>query len=340
MNWQLWQEGLCDEMNGKYHIIVQNRYLKYEFDIKRNLTMIQGDSATGKTTLVNMIREYSLGGRSSGVQLSCEKPCRVLEGDLWKELLQIIQNTIIFIDEDNDFIETKEFAEAIQGSTNYFVIVTRENLEMLPISITEVYGIKSSGRYGSLRPVYHEMYHIYDFGRENLSQIVPKCFITEDSNSGFEFFSYVAKQNGISCISANGKSNIYGMIVGEKYTEDVLIIADGAAFASQMNRIRRIVERNPHIHLFLPESFEWIILQSDVLNDAEIREILAQPEKYIYGEKWSSWERFFTNLLVEKSKGSYLNYTKKKLNDNYLHGNIQKKILSVLEGIEIQSKDA
>lgn len=48
----------------------------------------------------------------------------------------------------------------MKGSS-YFVIVTRENLEMLPISVEEVYGIKSSGKYGTLQSVYHEMYRMY-----------------------------------------------------------------------------------------------------------------------------------------------------------------------------------
>lgn len=38
-------------MKGKHHVIVKNRSLHYEFDIKRNITIIQGDSGTGKTTL-------------------------------------------------------------------------------------------------------------------------------------------------------------------------------------------------------------------------------------------------------------------------------------------------
>jgi hypothetical protein len=33
------------------------------------------------------------------------------------------------------------------------VIVTRESLEALPISVDEIYGIKSSGKYGGLAPV-------------------------------------------------------------------------------------------------------------------------------------------------------------------------------------------
>lgn len=39
-------------MKGNYHIVVQNNRLRYELDVKRNITLICGDSATGKTTLL------------------------------------------------------------------------------------------------------------------------------------------------------------------------------------------------------------------------------------------------------------------------------------------------
>ena len=45
-------------MKGKYHITVANEMVKYDFDIRRNITIIKGDSAPGKTTLVEMIREF------------------------------------------------------------------------------------------------------------------------------------------------------------------------------------------------------------------------------------------------------------------------------------------
>ena len=147
-------------MKGSCHVIVQNRYLKYEFDVRRNLTVIQGNSATGKTTLVEMIRESHLDSQS-GVSVSCERPCRVIEGDLWQEQISYIKDSIVFIDEGASFVETEAFASAAKSSSNYFVIVTRENLEMLPVSVEEVYGIRSSGKYGTLEPVYHEMYRLY-----------------------------------------------------------------------------------------------------------------------------------------------------------------------------------
>ena len=36
-------------MKGKHKIVVKNNRLHYEFEIKRNITIIKGDSATGKT---------------------------------------------------------------------------------------------------------------------------------------------------------------------------------------------------------------------------------------------------------------------------------------------------
>ena len=42
-------------MKGKYSILVQNNRLRYEFTIYRNITIIRGDSATGKTTLLDLL---------------------------------------------------------------------------------------------------------------------------------------------------------------------------------------------------------------------------------------------------------------------------------------------
>ena len=60
-------------MKGIYKITVTNSKVKYEFSIKRNITIIRGDSATGKTTLVEMINEYYESGEQSGITLNCDK---------------------------------------------------------------------------------------------------------------------------------------------------------------------------------------------------------------------------------------------------------------------------
>lgn len=320
-------------MKGSYEITVSNAKIHYNFTIRRNITIIKGDSATGKTTLVDMIREYYEAGENSGIVLTCERNCRVLEGRDWRILLDTIEKTIVFIDEDNSFLPTDEFAEAVQKSDNYYVIVTREGLPNLPYSVEEIYGIRESGKYASLKQTYNELYHLY--GRTDYRKPVkPEYVIVEDSNAGYEFFRGVSKSEERSVISAEGKSNIFGEII-KRQAGSVLIIADGAAFGPEMDRVMKLVERKKEIVLYLPESFEWLILKSGVIEKRKLKAILEKPEEFIESSEYLSWERFFTNLLVEITKDTYLKYSKKKLNKVYLHENISSKILGDMVEIEL-----
>ena len=175
-------------MKGKYTVRIGNNKLRYEFTINRNITILKGDSATGKTTLVEMVREYYENRELSGIVLESDVPCRTLEGRDWAVLLATIKDSIVFIDEENDFLYTVEFAEAIRGSSNYYVLVTREGLPYLPYSVDEIYGIRESGKYAGLKHVYNEFYKIYHPQSINELTSVDRV-IVEDTNSGYEFFS-------------------------------------------------------------------------------------------------------------------------------------------------------
>ena len=85
-------------MKGKHHLIVQNNRLRYELDIRRNITIIKGDSATGKTTLVDMLSQAMDLGDSSGISVSCDKEVVVVSGRRWESTLHEISDAIIFID--------------------------------------------------------------------------------------------------------------------------------------------------------------------------------------------------------------------------------------------------
>ena len=77
-------------MIGAYEVIVRSRRLQYKFTINRNITILRGDSATGKTTLIDMISSFQQNGVSSGITINCKKPCTVLTGIRWKENIQTI----------------------------------------------------------------------------------------------------------------------------------------------------------------------------------------------------------------------------------------------------------
>ncbi|MGN1142155.1 MAG: hypothetical protein ACI4TF_13210 [Oliverpabstia sp.] len=126
----------------------------------------------------------------------------------WKPLLNSMKERIIFIDEGNSFVSSIDFAREIQKSDNYYVIVTREGLVNLPYSVEEIYGIRESGKYASLKQTYNELYHIY--GKQNPTEnTIPSKVILEDSNAGYEFYKGLSENKMWSVISASGKSNIF-----------------------------------------------------------------------------------------------------------------------------------
>ena len=320
-------------MKGKHRVVVSTKRLKYEFEIRRNITIIQGDSATGKTTLIDMIRDFVNNPSGTPVEVMCDKKCHVVEGSLWKEQLSGVSDCIVFIDEGNEFIKTVDFADTIQKTDNYYVIVTRESLPALPYSVEEIYGIRTSGRYGTLKQSYHEFYRIYGINAYE-DKMIPEVVITEDSNSGYQFFEQICIENGLKCGSMNGKSNVFHYLNKHK-DEKIFVIADGAAFGSEIDRVLQVIQGRKNIALYLPESFEWMVMNADILKNNMVRDILRDPSEYVESKLYFSWERFFTAVLIEQTKDTYLAYAKRKLNPAYLSGSIKDSILRQIKMIEL-----
>ena len=101
-----------------------------------------------------------------------------------------------------------------------------------------------------------------------------------------------------------------------------------------MNRLYNQVKVKSNVKLYLPESFEWIILQSGIVDEKEIRTILLEPEQYIDSKDYFSWEQSFAKFLIRCKENTYLQYRKSKLNETYLHEKNKKMILESIKGIK------
>lgn len=310
-------------MKGSHRVIIEAKRVKYDSTLTRNITILTGDSASGKTVLIDYIRDYRRYGSESGVMVSCDRECRTLDNEDWEMQLKRITNSIIFIDEGNRFVTSKEFAKLALESDNYFVLATREKMPMLPYSVQEIYGFRESGKYHEAKQKYNEMYHLYGEISAQ-SSIEPELVITEDSNSGYDFFAKLSEQKNVNCISANGKSNIIKCLQDSEKTQGTrLIIVDGAAFGSEMKEVYEYLNTVGNVVLYAPESFEWLLLSSNTIPNANVTEILQEPENYIDSKKYASWERFFTALLIDMTKGDPVwSYSKKKISSVYVSSKV------------------
>ncbi|MCD8348495.1 MAG: translation initiation factor 2 [Lachnospiraceae bacterium] len=236
-----------------------------------------------------------------------------------------MSNKIIFIEENNNFIFSKEFAEFVKRSGNYFVFVNRAPLRMLPYSIHEVYEIAIDGQHADLKESWHtfrELYSNFPMPEYNRTENV----LTEDSNSGFEFFSSVFWKSMVT--SAGGNSNIPEKI-DKTGDGDLLVIADGAAFGAIMEDCIETLENhdNKRITLWLPESFEYLILKSGIISTPELDMILESIPDYADSKQYISWEQFFTDLLIHLTKDTLFPYSKHHLGKYYMTGMCKQQVI-------------
>ena len=206
---------------------------------------------------------------------------------------------------------------------------------MLPYSVNEIYGFRQSGKFHGAKKKYNEIYHLYGEISER-DKINPQFVITEDSNSGYDFFNELSNQIKIKCISSYGKSNIIKSLQDSESIDGTrLVIVDGAAFGSEMRDISEYLDTVRNVVLYAPESFEWILLSSNTIPNVNVAAILQQPEKYIDSKEYASWEKFFTTVLTSKTQNDPVwAYSKKKLPKAYLSSKVMSAVKKITKLIE------
>ena len=315
-------------MTGTHHVEVKNRDAVFKFDLHRNITIVGGDSGTGKTTLFEMIADYTRLKEASGVNLSCDKQCAALIDLDWQHQLEGISDSIVFIDEGAPYLPTKEFARFINGTDNYYVIFNRESLHELPYSVEEIYEIKASGKYHSFKKRYKSnSKHLY-YKDKLGGKLRYDTLLTEDSKSGYQFYQHYFEGSNIECFTSASNAAIFKWLKDHE-DKKVFVIADGAAFGSEIDRIMKM-RSFENIRLCLPESFEWLILKSGLIKDHDISVILEDPSSYIECAEHFSWENFFERLLIDSTVDTPFQYAKKELNPIYfVKSNADKIIMEI-----------
>lgn len=322
-------------MIGSISVVVKDKRNNYSFTLHRNITILTGESGRGKTTLYDMVHDYNQYDSSASVKVVCDKLVVAVSGKNWRSEIENLSDSVIIIDEDNQFIRSEEFAHVVKNSSNYFLLITRSYLEQLPFSVKEIYEITGS-KNKKFKPLYTDTDYMYHDVSKKVLPFKPDVVITEDSKTGYQFFSTLANKGDIQCVSAEGKSNIAAML--EMYKDKkLLIIADGAAFGAEISDIVKRQQLFPKmLALFLPESFEWLILKSGLVNDPKWEQITV-PEKYVDSKMYFSWERYFTELLVETTKDmDYKKYPKSKsrLPKFYVHDKSLDAMKRNMQGID------
>lgn len=322
-------------MRGSVSFIVRNKRVKYEMTFQRSVSIIKGNSGTGKTALLSMLREYLNLGKSSGISVSTNTSSfRVLEGRSdWESELTKFQNTVYFVDEDVRYVLTKQFADLLFQTGSYLVYITRSGRTgYLSYAISDIYMFcctKESSFYSNI------LYNKYS--DEGVS-FRPDVILTEDSTSGKDIIDHSVEY---VVQSTFGKDNVVSSLV--KYARsniNIYIIVDGAAFGNQIEKLLRQIDElvSNNIYVFAPECFEYLVLQTSYFK-RYCRDILQSPSDYIESNKFKTWENYFGYLLemvcsTKLRRVAYKKVSWDKLNEFFKSEGFLKQIKKLLPDLE------
>ena len=198
---------------------------KYHFELKSKINVLAGLSGSGKSALcadiLNANNIYNTG-------------ITVIQ-DYGVDLSLYEGSGLLVIDESvlNKYITNKS-VKMLDKCFTHLLIITRDSLKSLSYNYKDIFYITVVNNVRTLERLYKDYNNLY-FSPEYI----------EDNGSGLKYF----KQYYSDIKSTKGKDNIRKLPTGSK------IIADGCAIGSSI----RLLENK--YYLFLPESFEWLLVR-------------------------------------------------------------------------------
>jgi len=309
-------------MKGKYEIEISNRRMTFQLEIERNVTVIKGNSGTGKTTLIRMLLGYLEQGKRSGIHVKTNGNVALsvfTQLTHWDSELERLHETIIFIDESVDYIYTKAFQMTFMHSDNYLVVISRSGkFNHLPYAINSIYELRTIQQQNM---TFTKMYHFYKTEHviENTDLL-----ITEDANAGRQMMENIYD---CSIYSAHGNSNIPKTMLAHMAEANAMnVLVDGAAYGGYIAKTLDIATLHGNTFIYAPESFEYLLLNTNMyqryLNDE-----LKRTWDYCDSEKHLTWEQYYTELLNQISFEHYgFHYSKNRLDEHFENDTLKNEI--------------
>lgn len=114
-------------------LVVGNSRIAFNLDLKQGINLLKGDSSTGKTLLYNIAMHIDDG--SYGFTSNFASDVLILDRlSPWQAIIKKSSNKFIFLDEHVSYIYSREFADLVADSDNYFILSTRRVLKYIDLT--------------------------------------------------------------------------------------------------------------------------------------------------------------------------------------------------------------
>ena len=314
-------------MIGKYALSVKTKQVSFDLVIERQVTVVLGETATGKSYFADAVAQYVREGElghnhTIRVDSEFDFVAVVSSPDQWDTKYKDNTGGLFIMDEEVVSALKGRLSDIVLHSDNYFLFITRLTLDMIPYSMWEIYEFNSVTAVESGRS-YTKTIAIKEYA-EDSDWVHLDRVLVEDGKSGCAFFQAALPNTVIE--SAKGNSNIHIKLRELLFVhkgEHIGVILDSAAYGAFIDRLSDVIHESPkrnQITIFTPESFEWLVLNTRMFS--RHCTVLSKPYDYCETTEYCSWEDFFTEELRSLTKSIFgINYSKKI--DNPKHWCIQ-----------------
>lgn len=228
--------------------------IQYDLDIQNRLTILKGDSASGKSILTRMVDAHTV---DKSIIINSEIPLRHLTYSSL-ELNPDLSPEFIYILDEYDGIDTKLASKYINNRNYRFILITRYEINsLINYSTDDIYELYKSGKIIKNRNIYSNIDTNKDINLGKINKL-----ITEDSGSGKYFFENLPN---ITVTSTNGNGNITKSI-----SDDSVVFFDRVSFGPYIKKLLELIVYK-NIGIICPQSFEHLLLTSGLFNSKKIQ---------------------------------------------------------------------
>lgn len=291
---------------------IKGKRINYLLEIQDRITIIRGDSGTGKTTMAKIISQ-KLRGINNGFEINTSFCLKEVLVDNIK-YPDIDYNNLYILDEGS--LETSnQFANFVNKSISHFIIISRDRLPNIMYGFESIYEFYNDNGIIKLKRKYEELNDQY-VNKQKLDKL-----IIDGSNSNYQFYN---KFKNINVMAYKSNSKISEMI---KDNDNIIVVFNNVAIGPYIENIYNI-SRNKNIYFLYPKSFEWLLLNSGIFRQSDIEDEMNYKLYFYIND-----EEYYTNVLTEVSSRvdiEDLEYNKHKLSPWYLEDSRFNKVINKL----------
>lgn len=276
----------------------------YEFNICYKITIVSGDSGTGKSYFVDRLLDATQ-EKNRAWTYKCDTKVIVIDSiEALKSVLKDNTNTVIVIDED---IVTSMLSSGLMGkvlkSKNYFLIFDRDLESSIETNVDALLKVEPTDEvYGSVQRRRVLSYLGCGTNRNMDKANKMTHFVTEDEISGLTFWKEVLSKLDVVDTGKYGSGQVLNNIkyTQEKYEDAYVLVALDYDFGSSI--LKQILEDksiDKKRLSFIPlESFEEVICNSEFILSKfpDIRDIVINYRNYL-DCSYKSTGKYFSTVL-------------------------------------------